>query len=257
MQIGLVSLGCALAAFLAFAVAMWAQLTIGWQWSRPNTFGTTTAVVLMTLVMVLFVVLALLAAVPIAWNILRRAIGHDAHGLFRPSLLFLCGTALVVIGARHFGNGWPGTGGHPWSGQGLVPGGVAAFTWASTLSVTSYWAHPGALLSFPAVEVAWMAISPIAGACSVVGAAKTVRRLHLSPSVLRYETRLGRIATMGMLLFLVGSCCWVVDGGPGPRNLFHVGAIDIAGLVVMATALAVAHRVMQRSSRARTGLLAS
>ena len=253
MQIGLVSLGCALAAFLAFAAAMWSQLTIGWQWSRPDTVGTTAAVVLMTVAMVLFVALALLAAVPIAWNVARRVLGREAHGLIRPSLLFLSGTALVVMGARHFGNGWPGTGGHPWFGQGLVPGGVAAFTWASTLSVTSYWAHPGALRAFPMVEVAWMAVSPMAVVCSVVGAAKTVRRLDLSTRVLRYETRLGGIATVGMLLFLVGSCCWVVDGGPGPRDLFHVGAIDVAGLVVMAMASVVAHRVTYRSSQVRTG----
>ena len=118
----------------------------------------------MTVVMLLFVSLALFAAVPIAWNVLRRIVGHEADGLIRPTILFLSGTALVVIGARHFGNGWPGTGGHRWFGQGLVPGGVAAFTWASTLSVSSYWAHPGALLSFPVGEVAWMALSPISSA---------------------------------------------------------------------------------------------
>jgi hypothetical protein len=257
LQVGLVSLGCALAAFLAFAVAMWSQLTIGWQWSRPDTLGTTMAVIMMTVAMSLFVTLALLAAIPIAWNVLRRVAGHQARGLIRPSLLFLAGTALVVVGARHFGNGWPGTGGHPWFGQGLVPGGVAAFTWASTLSVSAYWAHPGALLSFPAAEVAWMAISPIAGVCLVVGAAKTVRRLDLSATVLRYEAWLGGLATIGMLVFLVGSCSWMVDGGPGPRDLFHAGAIDVAGLAVMAGALAVAQRITYRSRRVRTGLRAS
>jgi hypothetical protein len=204
--------------------------------------------------MLLFVALALLAAIPIAWNVLGRASKGRARELVRPSSLFLTGTALVAVGARHFGNGWPGTGGHPWSGQGLVPGGVAAFTWASTLFVSSYWAHPGALLSFPTAEFAWMAICPIAVVCLVVGAAKTVRRLDLSPRVLRYEAWLGGIATLGMLIFLVGSCCWMVDGGPGPRNLFHAGAIDVAGLIVMASSLAVAHRATSRSHRVRPGL---
>ncbi len=257
VQVGLVSLGCAWAAFLAFAVAMWAQLTIGWQWSRPDTLGTTVAVVTMSAVMLLFSSLAVLAAIPIAWSITRGVVGRRSAGLIGPSLLFLVGAGLVVVGARHFGNGWPGTGGHPWFGQGLVPGGVAAFTWASTLSVSSYWAHPEALLSFPSAEVAWMAISPVAVICLVVGAAKTVRRLELSPRVLRYEARLGRMATLGMSVFVVGSCCWMVDGGPGPRNLFHAGAIDIVGLAAMACALAVAHRAANRSHRALPGLVAS
>ncbi|MGD0391991.1 MAG: hypothetical protein ABSC41_05050 [Acidimicrobiales bacterium] len=254
LQVGLVSLGCALAAFLTFGVAMWSQLTIGWQWSRPDNVGTTMAVVMMSAAMLLFVSLALLAAIPIAWHVFRRVVCRQIGGLTRPSFLFLAGTWFVTVGARHFGNGWPGTGGHPWFGQGLVPGGVAAFTWASTLFVSSYWAHPGALLSFPVAEVAWMAVSPVAVICLVVGAAKTVGRLDLSPRVLRYEAWLGGMATVGMLIFLVGSCCWLVDGGPGPRNLFHAGAIDLAGLVVMASSLAVAHRATYRSARVRPDL---
>ena len=114
-----------------------------------------------------------------------------------------------------------------------MPGGVAAFTWASTLSVTSYWAHLGALASFPALELVWMALSPVAMVCLVVGAAKTVRRVDLPPRTLRYEACLARVSVCGMSAFLVGSCVWVIDGGPGPKNLFHTGAIDIAALVMM------------------------
>src|ERR1700688_3954962 len=249
VRASLVSLGCALAAFLAFGVAMWSQLTVGWQWSDPNTTATKAAMIVMSGVMVLFVSLAFLAAVPIAWSVLVRFTHRKWHGLEWPSSLFLLGGALLVLGGRHFGNGWPGTGGHPWAHQGLVPGGVAAFSWASTLSISSYWAHPLALLSFPAAEVAWMAVSPIAMICLVVGAAKTVRRLDLSARVLRYEARLSGAAAVGMLVFLGGCCGWIVDGGPGPRNLFHAGAIDITGLAVMASALAVAHRAMSRARR--------
>jgi hypothetical protein len=257
VQTGLVSLGCALAAFLAVGVALWSQLTIGWQWSRPDTLGTTMAVVMMSAVMLLFVSLAILAAVPILWKISVQVARREVSGLIRPSMLFVTGTVLLVTGARHFGNGWPGTGGHPWFGQGLVPGGVAAFAWASTLSVSAYWAHPHALLAFPTAEIAWMAISPIAAICMVVGAVKTVRRLDLSPRVLRYESSIGAVATVGMLVFAVGSCCWMVDGGPGPRNLFHAGVIDIAGVIAMVAALGVAHRATTRSMRARAALRAS
>ena len=52
------------------------------------------------------------------------------------------GAGVMIAGSHHFENCWPGTGAHAWGQQGLVPGGVAAFCWASTLSVSSYWAHP-------------------------------------------------------------------------------------------------------------------
>jgi hypothetical protein len=124
---------------------------------------------------------------------------------------------------------------------------MAAFTWASTLSVSAYWMHPGALSSFPPTEVAWMAISPIAIVCVVLGAASTVRRLELSPKVLCYESRLGSIASFAMIAFLTGSCFWIVDGGTGPRGLFHIGAIDIVEVVAMGLALAVARIAVHRA----------
>ena len=50
-----------------------------------------------------------------------------------------------------------------------MPAGVAAFSWAATLSVSSYWAHPAALAAFPAGEIAWMAVSPLALVTAVAG----------------------------------------------------------------------------------------
>jgi hypothetical protein len=146
------------------------------------------------------------------------------------------------------------TGGHPWAQQGLVPGGVAAFLWASTLSLTSYWAHPEALARFPAAELVWMAASPLAIVGLVTGAAKTVRRVDLSVPAMRYQARLAQMAAVVMVAFLGGACGWVLEGGPGPRDLFHAGAIDGGGLLAMGLALAVAHRAARR---ARTGALAA
>jgi len=250
---GLASFGCALAVFLGFGIAIWSQLTIGWQWSQPSAEGTTMAEAVMSVMLLIFVMLTAIAALPIAWHILVRFLRREGGGLVRPSLLFVVGATVLIIGSRHFGNGWPGTGGHPWAHQGLVPGGLAAFTWASTLSVSSYWVHPGALAAFPPAEIAWMVVSPLAMTCVVVGAAKTVRRLELSRRVLRYEGRLASIAVVVMIGFLGGSGLWVIDGGPGPRNLFHAGAIDVAGLTAMAMALAVAYRAISRARR--SGLL--
>jgi hypothetical protein len=211
--------------------------------------------ILMSGMMLLFLILSVLSAIPIACCVVERIVRRRSQGLVRPSLLFVAGAAFLIIGSRHFGNGWPGTGGHAWAQQGLVPGGVAAFTWASTLSVTSYWAHPGALASFPTGELLWMALSPVAMVCLVVGAAKTVRRVDLPPRVLRYEACLARFATYGMIAFLAGSYVWVIAGDPGPKDLFHTGAIDIAGLVAMSAALAVAHRAVQRARHGGLALI--
>ncbi len=114
--------------------------------------------------------------------------------------------------------------------SGLVPGGVAAFSWASTLSVSSFWAHPAALAAFPAAELAWMALSPLAVACVVAGAAAMRSAApSFSPGVLGFEARLGAAACVTMAVFLGGCCVWIADRAPGPGNLFHPGAIDVAG----------------------------
>ena len=249
VRASLASLACCAAVFLGFGGAMWSQLTIGWQWSEPDPVGAI-ATLVMSGAMLVFAVLALLAALPVACSVVSRLARGRPRGLLGPSALFLAGLAVVVVGGRHFGNGWPGTGGHPWTRQGLVPGGVAAFSWASTLSVSSFWAHPAALTAFPAAELAWMALSPLAGACVVVGAATAVRRTELSPGVLGFETRLGIAACVTMAVFLGGCCAWITDRAPGPGNLFHPGAIDVAGVAVMAVALAVAR---QAARQARTG----
>lgn len=249
VRASLASLACCAAIFLGFGGAMWSQLTIGWQWSEPDTVGTI-ATLVMSGAMLVFAVLALLAALPVAWSVASSVARGRRRRLLGPSVLFLAGLAVVVVGGRHFGNGWPGTGGHPWARQGLVPGGVAAFSWASTLSVSSFWAHPAALAAFPATELAWMVLSPLAVACVVVGAATAVRRTELSPGVLGFETRLGIAACVTMAVFLGGCCAWIADRAPGPGNLFHPGAIDVAGVAVMAVALAVGR---QAARQARAG----
>jgi hypothetical protein len=237
-----------LAAFLALGVSMWAQLTIGWQWSAPDA-PTAIAVVAMTGAVVVFAALAVSAASPVIWTVLGAYRRRQAQGLGRPLLLIALGLGIVVVGSRHFGNGWPGTGGHPWAHQGLVPGGVAAFSWASTLSVTSYWAHPDALSTFPLTEVAWMIASPLAMATVAVGCAKTVRRAHLSAGVLRAELVLGQLAIATMVLFVFAAGLWMLSGGPGPGGLFTTGAIDRFALIAMVACLLVAIQSLGRARR--------
>jgi hypothetical protein len=154
----------------------------------------------------------------------------------------------VFIGGRHFGNGWPGTGGH----GGIVPGGLAAFGWATTLSDSSYWAHQGALFGFPAAEVAWMAVSPLALIAAVASAVVIVRRLELPLPVLAFETRLAAAACAVMVVILAGCGCWVATEGQsadGQPSLFHAGLIDVVGIGVLALALAVAVQAARMAGR--------
>jgi hypothetical protein len=249
----LTSLGYCVAIFVGFGAAMWSQLTIGWQWSEPEAGATTVAMVVMSAAMLAFLVLALAAAAPVLWSAGSRIARGRGQGLLGPTALLVACVVIMFAGGRHFGNGWPGTGGHPWAQQGLVPGGVAAFSWASTLFVSSYWAHPGALAGFPVGELAWMALSPLALVGLVGGAATLVRRTDLSPRVLDFEARLGTAACASMVVFLGGCCAWILDGGPGPRNLFHAGTIDAAGAVVLAIAFLAARQAarMARQGTAR------
>jgi hypothetical protein len=233
---GLASLGCAAAVFLGFGAALWSQLTIGWQWAAPASGTATVATVVTSAAMLAFLALGAAAALPAACAVAVQAVRRPRRALTVPAALLITATTLLFVGGRHFGNGWPGTGGH----RGLVPGGLAAFEWATSLSVSSYWAHPGALAAFPAAELAWMAVSPIALACAVAAAATLVRRTEFSPRLLAFEARLGTVACAVMAVFLAGCSCWVATGGQ--RSLFHAGLIDVAGVTMMALAFGIAQR---------------
>jgi hypothetical protein len=241
----LATLAAALSMFSVVAVALWAQLTIGWQWAPPATGATSLAMVVMSVGIAAVVALCLLAIAPVAWLALR-SLATRWRRLLGPSVLVIGGLVVLVLGTHHFANGWPGTRGHPWADQGIVPGGVAASAWASTLFVTSYWLHPAALSRFPGGEVAWMLVSPVATVALILGATRIVRRVDLSPRVIAYERRLGLMAAVTTAIFLTGAALWVVDGGPGPRNLFHIGSIDIVELIALAVLVLVAGRAAGR-----------
>jgi hypothetical protein len=248
----LATAACSLAAFLIVGLAMWAQLTIGWEWAPPGAGAATPALVAMSAAAAFLAVLALLAAIPLTWSAARALKTHHERPVRRSARFALIGSGLVVAGSRHFANSWPGTGAHPALPHGFLPAGVAAFSWAGTLSVSSYWAHPAALAAFPAAEIAWMAVSPVALVAAVAGVAGLVRRLDLSPRVLRYEAWLASAAAAAMAVFLAGACGWALAEGSGP-GLFHAGAIDFASLAVMMLALFTAQRATGLARKSALG----
>ncbi|HET7012264.1 MAG TPA: hypothetical protein VFI65_00025 [Streptosporangiaceae bacterium] len=238
------------AAFLMFAVAMWSQLATGLQWSiqdhsSQDHSGLNIAMALMSAGLLVFGVVAAGALC----GLVRATIGAVARGegrpLTRPALTALTGLIILFVGGRHFANAWPGTGGHLLWPVVHVPAWAAAFGWATTMWITSYVAHPGLLAAFPATQLAWMALSPVALGLVVTGVAGLASRLRHSAFAMRYAKWLFKVAVVGMILFLAGTLRWMASAGAGSPRGYHLGAIDFAGLAVLALALAVASHVIR------------
>jgi len=237
---------CSAAAFGVFGGALWAQLAIGVQWDVPPQQGITEALGLMSAALALFALLAVLAAAGMLRAVVRMCSQGHGKRLAGPAAMIAVGALVLIVGGRHFANGWPGTGGHLLVHQGLVPGGIAAFGWATTLWVNSYWVHPAALAAFGSGEIAWMVASPAATAVLATGAVRLLRRIELSPAGLRYELWLGRIAAASMLALLAGALRWVTLPALGDQ-MFHAGLIDVAGLVAVAVAAAAGGQALRRA----------
>jgi hypothetical protein len=250
IRAGLVAVGCTAAAFLSFGIAMWSQVVIGWRWRPPATPAVAAGMLSMSVAMLLTGLLLILAGIPLFVAALRALSRREVKGLVRPGVSVLAALALLVVGGLHFDAHWPGSGGRPWGSHGLVPSRLAAFCWAVTRGISSYWFHPHALTRFDNWEISWMAVSLGAIVTLIVGLTKIVRRLSLSPRVLRFEALLARGTVAVMGLFAAGAAAWVVAGRPvGPTGVYQVGAIDVVGLTVMGLALLVARHALARMSR--------
>jgi hypothetical protein len=256
IRAGVATLSCALAGFLALAVAMLAQLATGWQWSSARSAPVLTGTMVMAIALGCLTVAVAAAGVPVAWHAIVAVISARDRRLAWPASLALCCAVTLAVGARHFQNAWPGTGGT--GGQhGLVPGGLAAFGWAATLSVSSFWAHPGLLSRFPAPELAWMVLSPLVAISLAAGVTILLRRLVLPGRVARYLARWAAASSAAAGLFLVGAACWVLFLRPDPAPAFRPGVINDAELLMMTPSLAVALRAVTGIRRARLALAAS
>ncbi len=233
---GLATLAFCVAAAGLAGVAMWAQLAVGLQWSAPGSPQVTPAMDVMSGALAVLALLTLLAAAPVAWTAVAAALRGQGRRLRGPAAMIGAGALVLVVGGRHFQNGWPGTGGHLLAHQTLVPAGIAAFGWAATMWITSYWGHPAALAAFPAAQLAWMVLSPAAAGCLITGAAQVIRRVEQSPRAFRYEIWIFRLSLAALAAFLGGALCWLLAQGGGTAPLFRAGAVDRAGLAVLAVA---------------------
>jgi hypothetical protein len=260
------SFSCALGAFLVLGSALWSQLLINWQWSvliraLDHEHGTSPGgrlaqvpgddaflAVFTTYSMLVLLVLAILAALPV----LATAAGRIARGreprLIKPAIALAASLAVLVAGGRHFENNWIGTGGH----HALIPSGVAAFIWALTLSITSYWGHPSLFFTLPASERAWMALSPFALAIAVASATILVRRVRLSPRVAAFEAWLGLLGCITMAAFTACFGVWLTERVglmPGLPVGISIGATNATIIALLALALAVAAQAARMAVR--------
>ena len=256
----------ALGAFLVLGSALWSQLLINWQWSvvirsLDHEHGTSPGgrlaqvpgddaflAVVTTCSMLALLVLAVLAALPV----LATAAGRIARGreprLIKPAVVLAAALAVLVAGGRHFENNWIGTGGH----HALIPSGVAAFIWALTLSVTSYWGHPSLFFTLPAGERAWMALSPFVLAIAVASAMILVRRVRLSPRVAAFEAWLGLLGCITMVAFIACFGVWLAERVglmPGLPLGINIGATNATIIALLALALAVAAQAARMAVR--------
>jgi hypothetical protein len=248
VRAGLATLGCALTAVVAFGMFMLAQLATGWQWTRAGSASTAIGTLVMAASAAALALAALAAAVPVGWHAAVAAVRRTSPRW--PAVVALVCAVVLVAGARHLENGWPGTGGLG-PEHGLVPGGLAAFGWAATLSVSAYWAHPALWGSFPAPELAWMVLSPVTWIGLVTGCVAVVRRLALPNGLLRYLARVGAVATFAAVGFLAGAATWVLARSPDQPGLFRPGLVDVVSLLIMAGASVVALRAAERIRQVR------
>jgi hypothetical protein len=102
------------------------------------------------------------------------------------------------------------------------------------------------LASFPAGELAWMVISPVAWFGLIVSGAAIVRRLELTPRLQRLAALLCVAAATGMVVFLAGAVLWVCSADSGAQDLSAVGAIDFVIVALLGAALVAMTHVLRR-----------
>lgn len=257
------SLTGALGVFLVFGAALWSQILINWQWSgKLNAALPATSIVradqapggdaffaaFSTVAMLALLALAVLAALPVLASVAVRIVRGRQPKLIGPAIVLVVAVAALFAGGRHFENNWVGTGGH----HALIPSGVAAFIWALTIFVSSWWAHPALFATLPSAERAWMALSPFILAAAVASSTILVRRTRLSARVAAFEGCLGLLGCVTMAAFVGCYGVWITDKlrlEPGLPIGLTVSATNATIIVFLLAALAVAAQAARMAVR--------
>jgi hypothetical protein len=247
----LAALAGVLAVFLILAAGVWSQLTVGWQWSAPANVTTRLGISIMSGAFFGLGILTAMFVASAAGLFLVRVRQGGGLKLWCVALVFALAAATLWFGSDHFAAHWPGTGGHLWSGRGLVPAWLARVVWAATLSITTYWAHPAQLTAFPSGLVVWMLVSPLAWTALFCSSGRMLRQVTLTKTGQRCAAVASAVAVALMTIFLTGAALWISSDRSGPRNLFAVGTIDLVILAAsgLTAATYLARRVIAGSFR--------
>ena len=116
VRAGLAAVGCAIAAFTAFGMAMLAQLATSSQWASPGSAAAAAGTLVMVVAAACLGLIGLAAIVPLAWH--AAAAGLRDRRLARPAGLAVGTATVLIVGTHYLQNGWPGTGG---THHGLMP----------------------------------------------------------------------------------------------------------------------------------------
>jgi hypothetical protein len=168
--------------------------------------------------------------------------------LRKPALLFLAGTAVLIAGGLHFRSGWAGSGTHPWTHQAMGPGGAARSCghqpWpCPPTGLTRAFCSASPSARSPGWSLArWRSSLPLPEQPRSCDASTSPVRL------LRFANYIARAISVSLGLFVFGTLTWLLDGGPGPSNLFQAGTVDQIGLAVMTSTLGLAALSVHRTA---------
>jgi hypothetical protein len=229
----LAATGCAFVVLGLLGLSIWTQLASGMHTAPSGNRAAAAGAAIFPLTAGYFALLALATIGPLvvaAARCVRRVTG--------PAVLAAAGASVLAVGGHHFASARPGA------------GGVAAYGWAETLGISTYWVHPTRILALRPEMIGWMGLSLIAVAALAGGATTAVRRLELSPTALRYVLRLAQAAVLGVLPAVAVSAGWVLSSQASWDAGLRAGSLDVLLLAVMTVAVAIAASSIRSGARA-------
>jgi hypothetical protein len=214
--------------FAACALSIWTQLADGWLTAAPNSGAVALSLVGLSVWLAGMLAASAFLGLRLAVRLVRAIRSGHAQPVRKPLLTLASSSAVLLIGVGIVAGESPGARGARHDGA-LAQ--VAAFGWAATQSISTFWLHPHRLLTLPAADIAWMVICPIAVAAAV-SALMTLARLTAE----RLRSDRFSVQHAAFLACLASAAVWVVGSQHAANPAFRAGTLDLFLVAVMAIA---------------------